>query len=228
MKGGDNTANIHYFDIEIARQFGIISAVILSNIVYWIRHNEANGLHFHDGRYWTFNTVKAFNELFPYLTTKQIRAGIQVLIDNGILVTGNYNEKPFDHTLWYAIGDAFYTICPTGQIELPYTANRIAPQGNAIPYINTDNKQKEKDTNVSQKKFVPPSVEDVRQYCKERNSLVDPEAFVDFYSSKGWMVGKNHMKDWKAAVRTWERSEGRNGNKVKINMDWEEGDDWLK
>lgn len=55
-------------------------------------------------------------------------------------------------------------------------------------------------------KFIPPTVEEVRDFCLERNNGIDAEAFVDFYQSKGWYVGKNKMKDWKAAVRTWERS----------------------
>lgn len=54
--------------------------------------------------------------------------------------------------------------------------------------------------------FIPPTVEEVRSYCSERKNNVDPQTFVDFYQGKGWMVGKNKMKDWKAAVRTWERS----------------------
>lgn len=54
--------------------------------------------------------------------------------------------------------------------------------------------------------FTPPTVEEVREYCKSRNNNIDPEQFYDFYESKGWMIGKNRMKDWKAAVRTWERS----------------------
>ena len=56
------------------------------------------------------------------------------------------------------------------------------------------------------KKFIPPTVEEVRKYCNERNKGVDAQAFVDFYESKGWYVGKNKMKDWKAAVRTWEHN----------------------
>ena len=56
-----------------------------------------------------------------------------------------------------------------------------------------------------EKHFVPPSVEEVRAYCLERNNQINPETFVDFYTAKGWMVGKNKMKDWKAAVRTWEK-----------------------
>lgn len=55
------------------------------------------------------------------------------------------------------------------------------------------------------KRFVPPTLEEVRAYVAERHSPVDPQRFIDFYASKGWMVGKNRMKDWKAAVRTWEK-----------------------
>lgn len=55
-------------------------------------------------------------------------------------------------------------------------------------------------------RFVPPSIEEVEAYCKERNNNVDPERFIDYYTSNGWVVGKNKMKDWKAAVRTWEKS----------------------
>lgn len=57
------------------------------------------------------------------------------------------------------------------------------------------------------KRFVPPTVEEVADYCFERMSKVDPQRFVDYYTSNGWMVGKNKMKDWKAAVRTWDQKE---------------------
>lgn len=62
--------------------------------------------------------------------------------------------------------------------------------------------------------FIPPTVEEVRQYCHENNYSVDAERFVDFYECKGWMVGKNKMKNWKAAVRTWVRQnrKGAAGN----------------
>ena len=59
--------------------------------------------------------------------------------------------------------------------------------------------------------FVKPTVEEVRAYCRERQSTVRAEAFVNFYDSKGWMVGKNPMKDWKAAVRTWEQKDKESG-----------------
>lgn len=70
-------------------------------------------------------------------------------------------------------------------------------------------KDKEIDTDsmVHRKRFTAPTIEDVKAYCKERGNRVDPERFIDYYTSNGWKVGKNPMKDWKAAVRTWERSE---------------------
>lgn len=59
----------------------------------------------------------------------------------------------------------------------------------------------------SKKRFRPPTVEEVEAYCIERNNKVDAERFVDYYTANGWKVGKNPMKDWKAAVRNWERKD---------------------
>ncbi len=64
----------------------------------------------------------------------------------------------------------------------------------------------DKDNIYTPKNFSPPTVEEVQAYCKERNNHVNSRRFVDFYSSKGWMIGKNKMKDWRAAVRTWEQN----------------------
>lgn len=55
-------------------------------------------------------------------------------------------------------------------------------------------------------RFVPPTVDEVAVFCQERTNNIDPESFVSFYESKGWKIGKNSMKDWRAAVRTWERN----------------------
>lgn len=61
-------------------------------------------------------------------------------------------------------------------------------------------------------RFTPPSPDEVALYCRERGNQVDPEAFMDFYASKGWKVGNQPMKDWKAAVRTWEKRDNRSGS----------------
>lgn len=59
---------------------------------------------------------------------------------------------------------------------------------------------------ASAKRFTPPTLEEVKEYCFTRNNNVDAERFIDYYTSNGWKVGKNSMKDWKAAVRTWEKT----------------------
>ena len=76
--------------------------------------------------------------------------------------------------------------------------------------IDIDNIMGDKSPKKAPKRFVPPSVDEVRAYCQERGNNVDAERFVDYYTSNGWHVGKNPMKDWRAAVRTWERH-GWNG-----------------
>ena len=63
--------------------------------------------------------------------------------------------------------------------------------------------------------FQPPTIDEVKDYCWERKNGIDAQSFIDFYSSKGWMIGKNKMKDWKAAIRTWEQ---RNTNRPAPNQ----------
>jgi len=72
-----------------------------------------------------------------------------------------------------------------------------------------NNKDKDKDivkVKAKVKRFVKPTIQEVADYCNERNNDVDAEKFYDYYSSNGWKVGKNAMKDWKASVRTWEKN----------------------
>lgn len=78
--------------------------------------------------------------------------------------------------------------------------------------INKKNKNNKNIKNIKNNIFIIPSVDEVSAYCQERNNGIDAEAFVSFYESKGWMIGKNKMKDWKAAVRTWEKKNVKKGN----------------
>ena len=61
-----------------------------------------------------------------------------------------------------------------------------------------------KEENIKRRKFEKPTVDEIQEYCKERNNGINANAFYDFYESKNWYVGKNKMKDWKACIRTWE------------------------
>ncbi len=79
-----------------------------------------------------------------------------------------------------------------------------SPEEYSIEENRIEEKRREEKKSVA---FAPPSLSEVSEYCKERNNGIEANNFIDFYSSKGWMIGKNKMKDWRACVRTWE---GRN------------------
>lgn len=152
----------HFFDIEIAKKYGVNEAIIYTNLLFWIKKNKANGKHYYDGRYWSYNSVKAFQVLFPYLSIKQIRTALENLINNNVLIKGNYNSNPYDRTLWYAfkeepeelktingqIDDNIKengfdkkesSILPERQIEKPKTENHYTDINTYInPNLNTD------------------------------------------------------------------------------------------
>lgn len=90
--------------------------------------------------------------------------------------------------------------------------NQLEPQHNITKHNITKNNRKE-----YKEKKIPPSIEEIEQYCSERNNGINANAFYDFYESKDWYVGKNKMKDWKACIRTWEQREPKN---KKIVPSW--------
>lgn len=128
----------HSFETEDAEKYGVNAAVILSNMRFWIAKNQANKRHEYDGKTWTYNSVKAFGELFPYLSTKQIRTAIQKLVEAGEIGEGNYNKSSYDRTKWY---------CLLKKIHLTKKENPFAPEGEPIP----DNKP---DSNSNSKPIV--------------------------------------------------------------------------
>lgn len=95
----------HSFDIEIAKKYGIAEAVILKHVYFWVKRNALNEKNCFDGRCWTYNSIKAFAELFPYLTERQVRYTLAKLKDNGLILVANYNDDPRNRTLWYTLTD---------------------------------------------------------------------------------------------------------------------------
>lgn len=98
------------------------------------------------------------------------------------------------------------------------STNNNSLKSNSLNNNNINNNKVTNNNNIcadapkrTRSQFKPPTLEEVQAYCRERNNKVDAERFIDYYSSNGWMVGKNKMKDWKAAVRTWERNQYSNG-----------------
>ena len=95
--------------------------------------------------------------------------------------------------------------------------------------VNVNVNENDLKENIKRKVFTKPTAEEVKAYCAERKNNVDADKFIDFYESKGWLIGKNPMKDWKASVRTWEKSSGKSPpnkpSNVYINPAQKEFDD---
>ncbi|WP_114810823.1 hypothetical protein [Paraburkholderia kururiensis] len=96
---------VHHFDIEDAGQHGLVGAILLYNLRFWILHNRANDRHLHAGRTWTFNSAKAFAALFPYLSEDQIQRALKKLVESGVLMRRVGTEDRWDRTNWYAFVD---------------------------------------------------------------------------------------------------------------------------
>lgn len=132
-----------FFDSDVAQKYGLKEAIILSHIAYWVAKNEANEKHFHDGRYWTYNSVNAFAKMFPFMTPKQTRTALDSLKEQGLIVTGNYNTNVLDRTMWYALTDLGSTICREGLTHLPQRADTFAQEGECIYKIQQSNNNKD-------------------------------------------------------------------------------------
>ena len=132
----------HSFDVEVAKEVGANAAIIYKNIQFWCLKNKVNEVHFHDGYYWTYNSKKAFSELFPYMTERQVDYALNKLIEAKYIIKGNYNKSPYDKTLWYA------DICSFDNTKLCNQANKIVQP---IPYskqqIKNSNELLSKDNN---------------------------------------------------------------------------------
>ena len=128
----------HSFNIYIAKEFGINSAVIIHNLIYWLEKNEANDKNFHEGRYWSYNSISAYAELFPYLSERQIRYSLDKLEEENIIMTGDFNKVGFDKTKWYSLTD--YGLKYLQSVMHVYTkcTKDIHKVSKPIPDINTD------------------------------------------------------------------------------------------
>ena len=95
----------HEFKVALASIYGIEEAILIHNLHYWITENKANCRNFFDGRFWTFNSQRAYKDLFPYMSESKIKRAIANLIEKGIIMKGNHNENQYDRTNWYAFTD---------------------------------------------------------------------------------------------------------------------------
>lgn len=128
------------FDIEDAEKYGVNEAIMLSNIKFWLRKNLANDVNIHDDNVWTYNSKRAFSKLFKFWTEKQVKRILSSLVEQGVLVTGNYNKSAYDRTLWYALKHPELlqiTHETIGTTDWTKRANQLDQKGQPIPDSKT-------------------------------------------------------------------------------------------
>lgn len=180
---------IHGFDVSIAKKYGIQEAILFNHLYFWIKKNKANNKHYYDNYYWTYSTKKAFTELFPYLTERQVDYALKKLLDAGLIIKGNYNKSGYDRTLWYAITKKGYSILQNCQMEQTNLPNRINDNVQPIPDNNTDIETDIKTNINGQDKLDRPK----RKNGKESNW---EQQFKQFYEKYPKKVKKQNVKKW--------------------------------
>lgn len=131
----------HHFKVALAKELGIEEAIFIDEIHHQIKKNMLNGRNFHDGRFWTYNSLKAYEDTFPYLNAGKIKRTINSLVDKGILMKGNFNANQYDRTCWYAFTDFGLCIIRKCYIdELKMTNGKVendSPIPTTIPTTKT-------------------------------------------------------------------------------------------
>lgn len=95
----------HSFDVDIAVRFGVQEAIFIENLRFWILKNKANKKHFYQGKYWTYNSAKAYADLFPYWSKQQVERIILKLKLANVIEIGHFSPNAYDRTNWYSINE---------------------------------------------------------------------------------------------------------------------------
>jgi len=204
----------HSFNIDIAKQYGLYEAILFENIMYWCEHNRANEKHFYDGNYWTYNSTRAFSELFPYLSSGQIERALKELKDAGLIEVGNYSANAYDRTRWFAISKRAYSIYQKQEIHSLPVTNGFTACDEPIPIINNN-------------KYITSIT--LEKYVEKWNSLYPLFSKITKLTPKRQSLIKARLKDGYTQdeiLDVFERASrsdflvGKNGNGWKADFDW--------
>lgn len=173
----------HSFDTGVANHLGVNAAIVLNHIMYWLRINKKKGENQNEGRTWTFETNKEIADYFGYLTEKQVRNAIDVLVENGLLIKGHFHKNHFNRTNWYAVHDESLI---EDKPHLPCRANAKDTDGNsdlssrANVYINNNNKEYNEENERKKRSDVPSFIQEIEGITEEDKKILSryPEDHV--------------------------------------------------
>ena len=189
----------HSFNIEVAKEYGLEESIILENIIFWLKKNQANNKHFYDDDYWTYNSTRAFTELFPYWTERQIQRILKSLEQKNLIKTGNYNKVAYDRTKWYGLTEKGKSIYAKREMDLQEKGNGFTSKVEPIPDINTDIKNKYKNifdyyisAGLVKHKEYTPAIEKALKLA-EKELLLDEDYFK--------RIIDRHKQRYKATIK---------------------------
>lgn len=142
-------------DGQVALRYGLEEAIFLDALIFWYRTNRGDGRNFRDGRWWSHNSIKAYEEVFPWWSAKQVRRIIDSCKAKGAVLAGNYNQDRRDRTFWYSPSDEVLALygepaptqdeaetgkcnCPNGQMQVAEGADSFAQTGTPLPCTTHD------------------------------------------------------------------------------------------
>jgi len=190
---------------KLAKQVGLKGAVLLADLISKEEYFIANGMT--DG--WFFNT-EANIERDTTLTSYQQRKVLKTLKKYQIIET---KRKGIPAKQYFKINEANLLKILSCEETKQLVVNKL----NDLSETNLTTINKNKEIRIINKYFNKPTILEVENYCILRKNNVDAEAFIAFYESKGWMIGKNKMKDWKQAIITWEKRQYKKPTMSKID-----------
>lgn len=206
----------HHFNINVAKEYGILEAILLENIYFWVEKNRANGRHCYDGDYWTYNSARAFAELFPYATERQINYALQKLKEAELIKYGNYNKSSYDRTKWYALTEKGKSILQNSEIHFTKLSNGTDEIVKPIPYNKPDDKPYNKPDIILKAEAL-----DCAKKLRDK--------ILEIYPNNVGARKKDCIERWAKDIDKMNRLDNREWSDISKAIDWAMGDNfWQK
>ncbi|MHC4533537.1 MAG: hypothetical protein ACYS6K_06260 [Planctomycetota bacterium] len=166
---------VYHFDVEFAKRYGVDGAIMLYYFEFWIFQNRCKGMHFHDGRTWTYGSIRFFSEIWPFWKPHHIYREIKKIVKKQVLIEGNYNRAGgYDRTKWYAFKDeeSWFlereSILQKRKMEIVKMNNPYCKSKKPIPNPNTDIS-----TDINQLGDLSRKAKDLELVLEQDNAIAD-------------------------------------------------------
>jgi hypothetical protein len=180
----------HSFHVGLAIDHTINVAMFVGHVAHWTEINLANNTNLHDGYAWTFDSIEALSDYFPYFSKKQRETMINNAVKACLIIKGNYNKKKYDRTIWYALSKKAYiyfphllkkkylerlydTISQKGEMDFPKWRNGFPQNGEPIPTLNTTLLNKEKNNIKKEIQNISSKAQSMLKKNKELRDKID-------------------------------------------------------